>query len=65
MIVVKVIHGTIARLEDPPIRIPLGKDAITAIRQQVKGYLEDIEKYEALSDDLLLEGRELMTHLEK
>lgn len=52
----KVIYHTLAILPDPPIRFPLGKDAISGLRSQAKAFAEDASKHESLSDDLMLEG---------
>jgi hypothetical protein len=58
----KVIYHTLATLPEPPIRFPLGKDAISGFRSQAKAYAEDASKYESLSDDLMLEDG-VPTHL--
>ena len=39
-------------LDDPPFRFPLGKDAIDAIRTEVKHIEEDVTKYETWSNGL-------------
>ncbi|KAH9849469.1 NAD-P-binding protein [Lenzites betulinus] len=42
----------IAALEDPPLRVPLGKDSINLLRKKLAFYTADLEKYEYLSEDL-------------
>ncbi|KAK0451044.1 NAD-P-binding protein [Armillaria borealis] len=41
-------------MEDPPLWLPLGKDAYVRARAKIASYLADIDKYESLSDDLEL-----------
>ena len=41
-------------MEDPPLWLPLGKDAYVRARAKIARYLADIDKYESLSDDLEL-----------
>lgn len=60
----KVIYHTIAKLDDPPLRLPLGQDALKGFRAQSKAYADDADKWASLSNDLLLEGKEVLTHLD-
>ncbi len=39
-------------MEDPPLWLPLGKDAYVRARAKIASYLADINKYESLSEDL-------------
>lgn len=61
----RAIYHQIAQNPNPPVRVPLGKDAIIGFRAVAKGMVDDADKNEALSADLLIEGKELMTHLDK
>jgi len=61
----KVIYHHIATAENPPIRLPLGKDAIKAFRAYSDALANDAATTENLSEDLLREGKSLMTHLDK
>ena len=42
----------LAGLEDPPMRLPLGKDAVKGIRDQIASVAAEVDKYESWSDDL-------------
>ena len=42
----------LAALPDPPIRLPLGQDMITAARAEIASLTESVDKYETWSDDL-------------
>ena len=42
----------LSSLSDPPLRLVLGKDAISYIRSQQTVITTDLEKYESWSDDL-------------
>ncbi|OJT07814.1 hypothetical protein TRAPUB_1297 [Trametes pubescens] len=42
----------IAALEEPPLRVPLGKDSVAALRRKIASLTADLDKYEYLSEDL-------------
>ncbi|KAI0790751.1 hypothetical protein C8Q75DRAFT_806139 [Abortiporus biennis] len=44
----------VANLPDPPIRLAIGKDAIESIRKSVNAMLDELDKYEDWSEDLVL-----------
>ncbi|OJT10626.1 hypothetical protein TRAPUB_12874 [Trametes pubescens] len=48
--VAKIIE--FSRLPSPPLHFPLGKDAISAVRDKVKTLVEEIDQYESWSDNL-------------
>ncbi|KAI0631460.1 NAD-P-binding protein [Trametes polyzona] len=48
--VAKII--ALARLPNPPLHFPLGKDAIGFIREKIKKFEEEIHEYGSWSDDL-------------
>lgn len=54
----KVIYHTIAKLDDPPLRLPLGQDVLQCFRAQSKAYADDADKWATLSNDLMLDGKE-------
>jgi hypothetical protein len=35
--------------EEPPLRLPLGRDAVTGIRARLTGIADDLERWEPLS----------------
>lgn len=37
-------------MDDPPLWLPLGKDAYVWARAKIASYLADIDQYESLSD---------------
>jgi len=39
-------------LDQPPLRLPLGKDATDHIRKQLAAIAADVDKYESWSDNL-------------
>ncbi len=41
-----------AKLPDPPLHFPLGKDAIAMMRGKIRALVEEIDKYELWSDGL-------------
>lgn len=41
-----------AKLADPPLHFPLGKDAIAMTRGKIRALTEEIDKYESWSDSL-------------
>ncbi|KAI0790750.1 NAD(P)-binding protein [Abortiporus biennis] len=43
-------------MPDPPLRLALGKDCVNAIREQLTKMLDDVDKYEDWSDDLLVDN---------
>ncbi|KAI0637618.1 NAD-P-binding protein [Trametes polyzona] len=43
---------TVAGLSDPPLRIPLGKDAVAILRKTAQDVIAEADKYEYLSEDL-------------
>lgn len=43
----------VSRLSKPPMRLVLGKDAVGGVRKQIQSVMEDLESYEAWSEDLL------------
>ncbi|KAF8814846.1 NAD(P)-binding protein [Phlegmacium glaucopus] len=61
----KVIFDHIATAENPPIRLPLGKDAVVAFRAYSDALANDAKTTEHFSQDLLREGKELMDHLDE
>ncbi|OJT12140.1 hypothetical protein TRAPUB_11317 [Trametes pubescens] len=42
----------IASLENPPLRVPLGKDSIAMLRKKIASLTADVDNYEYLSEDL-------------
>ncbi|KAK0210923.1 hypothetical protein DFS33DRAFT_1371252 [Desarmillaria ectypa] len=46
--------GKVTDMEDPPLWLPLEKDAYVRARGKIASYLVDIDKYESLSEDLAL-----------
>jgi hypothetical protein len=40
---------TVVKAEDPPLRLPLGIDALTSIRQKLRQQSEDLDRWDALS----------------
>ncbi|EED79184.1 predicted protein [Postia placenta Mad-698-R] len=42
----------LAELPEPPLHFPLGKDAISAVRQKLAAISADFDKYESWSDDM-------------
>lgn len=42
----------LSELEQPPLRLPLGKDSINIIRQQLAAITADVDKYESWSEKL-------------
>ncbi|KAK0463964.1 NAD-P-binding protein [Desarmillaria tabescens] len=44
----------VADMEDPPLWLPLGKDAYVRARAKIASYVAEIDKYESLSEDLEL-----------
>ena len=39
-------------LDDPPLRLPIGKDSVALIRQELQSRLALLEKYESWSDGI-------------
>lgn len=62
---VGVIYHTLTKLDNPPLRLPLGKEAVQGCRTQAKAYEENASKFESLSDNLLLDGKESMEKMKK
>ena len=58
----KVVYEQVATTVDPPLRVPLGKDALGRFETESKALAEDAVKHAALSEDLLLEGASLPTN---
>ncbi|KAJ3548521.1 hypothetical protein NM688_g5291 [Phlebia brevispora] len=54
----------LSMLDEPPLRLILGKDAIGHVRMQIESVTADMEKYESWSEDLLLDyyGRRACVH---
>ena len=52
--VVKIYELT--ELESPPLRLPLGKDAVGAIKAKLTDILTNVQEYESWSEDLLREA---------
>lgn len=44
----------LSKMDAPPLRVPLGKDALAMAKMKLKALAEEVEKYEHLSEDLLL-----------
>ncbi|THG94377.1 hypothetical protein EW026_g7084 [Hermanssonia centrifuga] len=44
----------LAQLEDPPLRLPLGNDAVTGFREKVAKILTDVDKYKSWSEGLAI-----------
>ena len=44
----------LAYINDPPLRLALGKDALLAIRTKMATVNAEMDKFESWSDDLLL-----------
>ncbi len=42
----------LAALEESPLRVPLGKDSITALRRKIASLTADVDTYEYYSEDL-------------
>ena len=42
----------LAALENPPIRFPVGKDMIVAIREEVARFTDAVETFESWSEDI-------------
>ncbi|KAJ3554936.1 hypothetical protein NM688_g2847 [Phlebia brevispora] len=42
----------LSKLENPPLRLPLGKDSIGAIKAQIEEIASEVEKYESWSNEL-------------
>lgn len=51
--VINVLYEQVANDPNPPLRIPLGQDALRDIRGSTQKILEDCDKTAALSADLL------------
>lgn len=51
--VVNVLYEKVSNDPNPPLRIPLGQDALRDIRGSTQKIIEDCEKAAALSADLL------------
>jgi len=45
----------LSRLEDPPLRLMLGKEAFPVIRDKLKGFSGELDRYESWSSDLDVE----------
>jgi hypothetical protein len=60
----KAIYDTVSKADKAPLHLPLGKDAIQSIRAHLRSVEEDSARFESLSDDLLVDGKGLMTHLD-
>lgn len=58
----KVVYEQIATMDEPPLRAPLGKDALGRFETESKALAEDAVKYAAFSEDLLQEGASLPTN---
>ena len=43
-------------LDNPPLRLPLGKDAVQAFRAQIASVTANVDLYESWSEDLALES---------
>ncbi|EPS99568.1 NAD-binding protein [Fomitopsis schrenkii] len=59
---IKVVYEQVATMDDPPVRLLLGKDALIRFETASKKFAEDVTKYASLSDDLLREGASLPTN---
>ncbi|KAI0724955.1 NAD(P)-binding protein [Fomitopsis betulina] len=55
----KVVYEQVATMNEPPLRLLLGKDALIRFETTSKMFAEDATKYASLSDDLLHEGASL------
>jgi hypothetical protein len=42
--------------EQPPLYLPLGKDALVLVRNKIVALESDLNKYEKWSDDLKIDG---------
>ena len=42
----------LSQLPNPPLRLPLGKEAVAIIKSALTGIVAEIEPYESWSDDL-------------
>ncbi|KZT64534.1 NAD(P)-binding protein [Daedalea quercina L-15889] len=60
----KVIYHQLATMEDPPVRAPLGKDALLGFQNAAKAYSEDVERCGSFSDDVLLDGADIANHVD-
>ncbi|THU87171.1 NAD(P)-binding protein [Dendrothele bispora CBS 962.96] len=63
-VAMKALYDTLGKIDKAPLRVPLGKDAIKGFRTTAKSLEEDASKFESLSDDLLMDGKAIMTHLD-
>ena len=45
----------LAGVENPPLRLPLGKDSLESIRGHLANVSAEVEKYRSWSDDLALD----------
>ena len=45
----------LACLQNPPLRLPLGKDAVESVKAQLASVTAEVEKYESWSDNLALD----------
>ena len=45
----------LAGVENPPLRLPLGKDSLESIRGHLANVSAEVEKYQAWSDNLTLD----------
>ena len=43
----------LSKLQNPPVRLQLGKDSIQAVRTQIASVAGELDHYESWSDDLL------------
>jgi len=46
----------VADMKDPPMRIPLGVDAVEMIKAECKKVLKEVEKYEHIGRSCLADG---------
>jgi hypothetical protein len=48
----------IANLDDPPLRIPLGVDAVEVVKGKCRNVLDEVEKYEEIGKSCLADGED-------
>lgn len=49
----------LAGLDNPPLRLPLGKDVVNSVKAQIASLTETVDKYESWSENLTLDNAHL------
>lgn len=49
----------LAGLDNPPLRLPLGKDVVSSLKAQIASLTDTVDKYESWSENLTLDNAKL------